>query len=60
MPGLWVDARGIQKKACGQWQMTLSKIDFVQYTEMTEQERKNYADGWLYIHNRKLRMGVNR
>ena len=38
---------------CGQWQMMLSKIDFIQYTEMTEQERKDYAQGWLYIHNRK-------
>lgn len=38
---------------CGQWQMMLSKIDFMQYTEMTEQERKDYAQGWLYIHNRK-------
>ena len=38
---------------CGQWQMMLSKIDFIQYTEMTEQERLDYAQGWLYIHNRK-------
>jgi len=38
---------------CGQWQMMLSKIDFIQYTEMNEQERKDYAQGWLYIHNRK-------
>lgn len=40
---------------CGQWQMTLSKIDFLQYTEMSEQERKDYAAGWLYIHNHKPR-----
>ena len=40
---------------CGQWQMTLSRIDFVKYTSMTEQERKNYADGWLYIHNKEYR-----
>jgi len=38
---------------CGQWQMMLSKIDFIQYTEMNEQERKDYAQGWLYIHNRR-------
>ena len=41
--------------------MTLSKIDFVKYTEMSEQERKDYADGWLYIHNRKSnRIHINR
>lgn len=38
---------------CGQAQMTMSKIDFLQYTEMSEQERKDYAQGWLYIHRRK-------
>lgn len=38
---------------CGQVQMTMSKIDFLQYTEMSEQERKDYAQGWLYIHRRK-------
>ena len=40
---------------CVQWQMTLSRIDFVKYTSMTEQERKDYADGWLYIHNKEYR-----
>ena len=40
---------------CGQWQMTLSRIDFVKYTSMTEQERKDDADGWLYIHNKEYR-----
>lgn len=44
---------------CGQWQMTLSKIDFVKYTEMSEQERKDYAEGWLYIHNRKTNKTIN-
>ena len=44
---------------CGQWQMTLSKIDFVTYTEMSEQERKDYAEGWLYIHNRKMNKAVS-
>ena len=46
---------------CGQWQMMLSKIDFIQYTEMNEQERKDYAQGWLYIYNRKIgRMNVKK
>lgn len=37
---------------CGQWQMTSVRLEFVQYTSMTEEERKDYADGWLYIHNK--------
>ena len=35
---------------CGQWQMASVKLDFLKYAEMSEEERKNYADGWLYIH----------
>lgn len=42
---------------CGQWQMTSVKLDFLQYTEMNEEERKNYAEGWLYIHNKNSRIG---
>lgn len=40
---------------CGKEQMTLAKIDFEKYTTMSEEERKSYAEGWLYIHkkNRK-------
>lgn len=41
---------------CGQWQMTSVKLDFLKYTEMNEEERKNYADGWLYIHNKNNRV----
>lgn len=37
---------------CGQWQMTSVRLEFVKYTSMTEEERKDYADGWLYIHKR--------
>ena len=37
---------------CGEPQMTLAKIDFAGYTSMSEQERKDYADGWLYIHKK--------
>lgn len=34
---------------CGEKQMVLSKVDFNTYTNMSEQERKDYAEGWLYI-----------
>lgn len=38
---------------CGEKQMTLSKVNFQKFTEMTEEERKDYSDGWLYIHQKK-------
>ena len=40
---------------CGQWQMTSVKLDFLKYTDMSEEERKNYAEGWLYIHKKNNR-----
>lgn len=38
---------------CKEKQMTLAKLDFAKYTEMSEEERKDYSDGWLYIHQKK-------
>ena len=38
---------------CGEKQMAVAKLDFAKYTEMSEEERKDYADGWLYIHRSK-------
>ena len=38
---------------CGENQMVLSKVDFGKFTEMSEEERKDYSDGWLYIHQKK-------
>ena len=37
---------------CGTGQMTMAKIEFTKYTAMSEQERKDYADGWMYIHQK--------
>ena len=34
---------------CGNEQMTLAKVDFDAFTSMSEEERKDYANGWLYI-----------
>lgn len=35
--------------------MTMAKLDFEAYTSMSEEERENYADGWLYIHQKPKR-----
>jgi transcription initiation factor TFIIIB Brf1 subunit/transcription initiation factor TFIIB len=40
---------------CGENQMTLAKLDFAAFSEMSEEERKDYADGWLYIHRKSKR-----
>lgn len=42
---------------CGEPKMNLTKIEFENYASMTEEERKDYADGWLYIHQKAKRMG---
>ena len=38
---------------CDESQMTLAKLDFGKYTAMSEEERKDYSDRWLYIHQKK-------
>ena len=38
---------------CSEPHMVLAKMDFGKYTEMSEEERKDYSDGWLYIHQKK-------
>ena len=38
---------------CNEKQMTLTKLEFSKFTEMSEEERKDYSDGWLYIHQKK-------
>ena len=38
---------------CGVEQMTLCNLTMAKYTGMNEQERQDYSDAWLYIHNRK-------
>ena len=40
---------------CSEKQMTLAKVDFNAYAAMSEKERKDYADGWLYIHQKSKR-----
>ena len=44
--------------SCG-WMRVVSRRKDVEcykcseYTEMSEEERKDYSDGWLYIHQKK-------
>lgn len=32
--------------------MVPSKLTFAKYSEMNEQQRKDYVESWLYIRNR--------
>lgn len=45
--------KDVECHQCGLEQMTLSNLSMVEYTNMTEQERADYIEGWLYIHSRK-------
>ncbi len=38
---------------CGRPQMRLTNLKFGKYTNMSEKERQDYADAWLYIHRKK-------
>ena len=40
---------------CGVEQMTLTNLTMSKYSNMSEQERNDYSEAWLYIHNRKGR-----
>jgi hypothetical protein len=33
--------------------MRVSNLDLEKYTDMSEQERQDYSDAWMYIHSRK-------
>lgn len=44
--------RNVECYQCGEKQMTLTKMEFISYVGMSEEERKDYADGWLYIHQK--------
>ena len=38
---------------CGVPQMTLTNLTMSKYSNMSEQERSDYSEAWLYIHSRK-------
>lgn len=39
---------------CGQQEMVLSKLSFLEYSRMDEQQRKDYSESWLFIHKKNL------
>lgn len=41
---------------CGRPQMRLTNLEFGKYTNMSEKERQDYADAWLYIHRKKEKL----
>lgn len=58
LSGLWLDTDGFKRKEvecfkCGRPQMRLTNLEFGKYTNMSEKERQDYADAWLYIHRKK-------
>lgn len=44
--------KDVECHRCGATQMTQTNLDFVKYSDMTDQERQDYAQGWLYIHRK--------
>lgn len=45
--------KSVECHKCGYEQMRVSNLDLEKYTDMSEQERKDYSDAWMYIHSRK-------
>lgn len=45
--------KDVECHKCGQKDMRLTNLDLEKYTNMTEKERQDYAEGWLYIHSRQ-------
>ncbi len=37
---------------CGCKDMTMSRLTFLEYADMDEQQRKDYVESWLYIHKK--------
>ncbi len=44
--------KDVECHKCGKEQMRLTNLEFEKFSEMTQKERQDYADAWLYIHNR--------
>lgn len=45
--------RDVECHKCGYDRMRVTNLDLEKYTNMTEEERRDYSEAWLYIHNRK-------
>ncbi|MEE1008472.1 MAG: DNA-directed RNA polymerase subunit M [Agathobacter sp.] len=44
--------KDVECHKCGNEQMRLTNLEFERYSNMSEKERQDYVDAWLYIHNR--------
>lgn len=45
--------KDVECHKCGYEQMRLTNLDIGKYSKMSEQERTDYSDAWLYIHKRQ-------
>ncbi len=45
--------KDVECHKCGLNQMRQTNLNIGKYSKMTEQERKDYSEAWLYIHNRQ-------
>ncbi len=45
--------KDVECHKCGCEQMRVTNLDLEKYTNMTEDERRDYSDAWMYIHSRK-------
>lgn len=37
---------------CGEPDMSLARLSFLDYSEMDEEQRDNYVQSWLFIHKK--------
>ena len=44
--------KDVECHKCGNLHMKVTNLDLDRYSAMSEQERKDYSDGWLYIHRK--------
>lgn len=45
--------KDVECHKCGNGQMQLTNLDLEKFTSMTDKERADYVEGWLYIHRHK-------
>ena len=45
--------KDVECHKCENSQMELTNLEMTRFAEMTEQQREDYSEAWLYIHNRK-------
>ena len=44
--------KNVECYKCGQQEMVPSKLSFLEYSDMNEQQRKDYSESWLFIHKK--------